>query len=155
MSWSGVCARTHDDGRASGATLSAMTSSEPVRIDQWLWAARFTKTRALASEAVKGGHVELNGRPAKPSKAVAPGDHVELSLGPVRRTLVVRATAVRRGSASVAATLYEETAESIAAVERHREQRRLAAAPPLRDAGAGRPTKRDRRRLDAARRRGG
>lgn len=128
-----------------------MTSEEPVRIDQWLWAARFAKTRGLASEAVKGGHVEVNGRPVKPSRSVGPGDEVELSLGPVRRTLVIRATAVRRGSAAVAATLYEETAESRAAVARHREQRRLAAAP-VAESG-GRPTKRDRRRLEAERRR--
>jgi ribosome-associated heat shock protein Hsp15 len=128
-----------------------MASSEHVWIDQWLWAARFAKTRSAATELVRGGRVELNGRAVKPSAAVGPGDRVELLLGAVRRTLIVQATAVRRGSASAAAELYEETPESRAAVERHREERRLAVVP-LPEHG-GRPTKRDRRRLDAARKR--
>jgi ribosome-associated heat shock protein Hsp15 len=132
-----------------------MASTEPVRIDQWLWAARFAKTRAQASDAVKGGHVEVNGRVAKPSRSVAPGDRVEVSIGPVRRTLVVTATALRRGSAAAAAELFDETPESIAALERHREERRLSSPgfEGNRHERGGRPTKRDRRRLDAARRR--
>jgi ribosome-associated heat shock protein Hsp15 len=128
-----------------------MASTEPVRIDQWLWAARFAKTRSAATELVRGGRVEVNERAVKPSAPVGPGDTVELTLGPVKRTLIVQATAVRRGSATAAAELYEETPESRAAGGRHREERRLAVVP-FPEHG-GRPTKRDRRRLDAARRR--
>jgi ribosome-associated heat shock protein Hsp15 len=132
-------------------------SAPPVRIDKWLWAARLAKTRPLAAEAVKGGHVEVNGRRVPPGRRVAVGDRVEATLGGVRRVVVVRGTAERRGPASVAVTLYEETPESVAERERLAEQRRLAAprdalGPP----GGPRPTKRDRRRLDAAaRERGG
>lgn len=134
-----------------------MASTEPVRIDQWLWAARFAKTRALASELVKGGHVAINGHVAKPSRNVGPGDVVEVSQGPVRRTLNVTATGLRRGSAAAAAELYEETPESVAALERYREERRLASPgwEGNRHERGGRPTKRDRRRLDAARQRDG
>ena len=123
---------------------------EPVRVDRWLWAARLVKTRALAVEAIKGGRVEVNGERAKPSKDVRPGDRVELSSGPLRRTVLVRATSVRRGPASEAALLYEETPESVAARERLAAERRLAGATGAR--GGPRPTKRDRRRIDAARR---
>jgi ribosome-associated heat shock protein Hsp15 len=123
----------------------------PVRVDKWLWAARFFKTRGLATDAVKGGRVHVNGRAAKPSRDVAPGDRLEIAVGPVRFSVVVRATAERRGSAAVAALLYEETAESRAERERVAAERRLAAAsePAYPDRG-GRPTKRDRRRLDQA-----
>jgi ribosome-associated heat shock protein Hsp15 len=123
---------------------------EPVRVDRWLWAARMVKTRALAVEAIKGGRVEVNGERAKPSKEVRPGDRVEITTGPLRRCVVVIGTSVRRGPASEAALLYEETAESHAARERLAEERRLAGATGAR--GGARPTKRDRRRLDAARR---
>lgn len=127
----------------------------PVRIDKWLWAARLAKTRPLAAEAVKGGHVEVNGRSVAPGKRVALGDRVDATLGGVRRIVVVRGTAERRGSASVAATLYEETPESIAERERVAEQRRLAPRDAFGLGGGGgpRPTKRDRRRLDATSRR--
>jgi ribosome-associated heat shock protein Hsp15 len=127
---------------------------DPVRLDRWLWAARLVKTRALGVEAIKGGRVEVNGERAKPSRDVREGDRVELASGPLRRTVVVRATAVRRGPASEAALLYEETEESVAARERLAAERRLAGATGAR--GGARPTKRDRRRLEAARRdRGG
>jgi ribosome-associated heat shock protein Hsp15 len=123
---------------------------EPVRVDRWLWAARLVKTRALAVEAIKGGRVDVNGERAKPSKDVRPGDRIEMATGPLRRTVIVRATSVRRGPASEAALLYEETEESRAARERLAAERRLAGATGAR--GGARPTKRDRRRLDAARR---
>jgi ribosome-associated heat shock protein Hsp15 len=125
-----------------------MTGVEPVRIDRWLWAARLVRTRALAAEAVKGGRVHVNGRATKPSKDVGPGDTVEVTIGQVRREVVVRGTAERRGPAKEAVLLYEETPESLAARERARELRR---AQPVFDAGP-RPTKRDRRRLDRERR---
>lgn len=122
--------------------------SAPVRVDRWLWAARVVKTRAIAAEAVKGGRVHLNGRAIKPSKEVRPGDRLEVTLGQVRLALVVRGTAQRRGPASEAALLYEETAESRAARERQAVERRLAR--PLADPAGGRPTKRDRRRFERA-----
>jgi ribosome-associated heat shock protein Hsp15 len=122
----------------------------PVRIDKWLWAARLVKTRALGSEAAQGGRVEINGRAVKPSRDVKPGDRVELSTGPVKFTAVVKATAERRGSATVAATLFEETAESAAGRAAYSEQRRLeaASAPSVSYDRGGRPTKRDRRRFE-------
>jgi ribosome-associated heat shock protein Hsp15 len=123
---------------------------EPVRLDRWLWAARLVKTRAVGVDAIKGGRVEVNGERAKPSRDVRPGDRVEIAGGALRRTVVVKATAVRRGPASAAALLYEETEESVAARERLAAERRLAGASGAR--GGARPTKRDRRRLDAARR---
>jgi ribosome-associated heat shock protein Hsp15 len=121
-----------------------------VRVDRWLWAARFTKTRSAATEAVLGGRVHVNGERVKPARDVRPGDHLELSIGDVRRTVVVRDVAETRGPASVAATLYEETPESIALREQRSAERRLAR-PLGADLGA-RPSKRDRRRLEALRR---
>jgi ribosome-associated heat shock protein Hsp15 len=120
-----------------------------VRIDKWLWAARLYKTRPLAVEAVSGGRVEVNGARVKPSREVKPGDELVLTRGEgVRMTVIVRGLAGRRGPASEAQKLYDETPESVQARERHREQRR---AQPQWEAG-GRPTKRDRRRLDRDRR---
>lgn len=131
-----------------------MASEDPVRVDKWLWAARLIKTRPLASETVKGGRVQVNGVRVKPSKEVRPGDEVELTRDQGRRlTVVVRATAERRESAAIAATLFDETAESIAERERLAAQREFAA-PPIAVPGP-RPTKRDRRRLDDVRRRTG
>jgi ribosome-associated heat shock protein Hsp15 len=123
---------------------------EGVRIDKWLWAARLHKTRSLAAEAVKGGRVEVNGQRVKPSREVGPGDEIEVTTGQLRRTVVVRGLAERRGPAKEAVLLYEETPESTAARELLAEQRRLSSPPPGADLGA-RPTKRDRRRLDDAR----
>jgi ribosome-associated heat shock protein Hsp15 len=130
--------------------------ADRMRIDRWLWVARFFKTRGLAAEAVRGGRVHVDGQGVKPGKEVGAGDALEISIGQVRRHVVVLATAPRRGPASEAALLYEETPESIAVRERQAAERRLAA-PPVFDRG-GRPTKRDRRRLEAdarARRRSG
>ncbi len=122
-----------------------------MRLDKWLWIARLMKTRSAAAEAVSGGKVHLNGRAVKPSREVGPGDELEITRGALRQTVVVRGLAPRRGPASEAALLYEETPESVAARERYAEQRRLAAETQP-DFG-GRPTKRDRRRLDRTRRR--
>jgi ribosome-associated heat shock protein Hsp15 len=126
-----------------------------VRIDKWLWAARFFKARGGATAAVAGGRVRVNGERAKPSKPVRAGDIVEVMIGAERRTVNVLEVAERRGSATVAATLYTETPESLAAREQHAVERRLAR-PLGADLGA-RPTKKARRGLDAlrqARRRG-
>jgi ribosome-associated heat shock protein Hsp15 len=123
---------------------------EPVRVDKWLWAARLVKTRSLATDAVSGGRVEVNGQRVKPSKDVRPGDELAISFGQGRRmTVVVRGTAPRRGPAKDAALLYEETAESRAERERAASERRLVQPMPSSD--GGRPTKRDRRRYDATR----
>jgi ribosome-associated heat shock protein Hsp15 len=127
-------------------------SAQPVRIDKWLWAARLLKTRSLATEAVTGGRVQVGGQRVKPSKDVRPGDEVELNYGQGRRIAVtVLGTAERRGPASQAALLYQETEESAKEREEHAAERRLNT-PPAPVVGAGRPTKRDRRRLDAMRR---
>jgi ribosome-associated heat shock protein Hsp15 len=127
-----------------------MGDVESIRIDKWLWAARFFKTRGAATEAVLGGHVHVGGARVKPSKEVRAGDELEIRVGTVRFTVVVRGVAERRGPASLAQTLYEETPESRAGREQHGLERRLAR-PPGADLGA-RPTKQARRRLDALRR---
>ena len=123
---------------------------ERVRVDKWLWAARFFKTRSAATEAVLGGLVHVGGERVKPSRDLRAGDTVEVRSGNTRRTVVVRGLAQRRGPASAAAALYEETPESVAERERHAAERRLAR-PLGADLGA-RPTKQARRRLDALRR---
>ncbi|MBW8742356.1 MAG: RNA-binding S4 domain-containing protein [Gaiellaceae bacterium] len=123
---------------------------ERVRVDKWLWAARFFKTRGAATEAVLGGRVHVNGTRAKAAKEVTVGDTVDVTVAAQRRTIRVTALAERRGSASVAAALYEETAESAAAREREAIARRLAR--PLGADLGERPSKRDRRRLEALRR---
>jgi ribosome-associated heat shock protein Hsp15 len=122
----------------------------PVRVDKWLWAARFYKTRSLATDAVAGGRVHVNGVRVKPSKEIRVDDELELTFGSLRRTVVVAGLSEKRGPASVAATLYVETPKSVAAREQHALERR-AARPLGADLGA-RPTKLDRRRLDALRR---
>lgn len=124
---------------------------DSTRIDKWLWAARFFKTRAVATEAVLGGRVRLNGERVKPAKDVRPDDIVEVRIGELRWTVVVRGVAEKRGSARVAASLYEESAESIAERERAAAERKLSR-PLGADLGGPRPTKQDRRRIDALRR---
>jgi ribosome-associated heat shock protein Hsp15 len=121
-----------------------------MRIDKWLWAARFYKTRSAATDAALGGRVHLNGARAKPAKDIQVGDEVEVTVGVVRRVVEVLALSEKRGPATVAATLYRETPESIEARERAAAERKLAR-PPGADLGA-RPTKLDRRRLEALRR---
>jgi ribosome-associated heat shock protein Hsp15 len=123
---------------------------ERVRIDKWLWAARFFKTRSAATEAVLGGHVHVGGKRVKPAKEIRVGDTVEIRRGELRWTVAVTGVADRRGTATVAATLYEETPESLAARERERLERRLTR-PLGADLGA-RPTKQARRRIEALRR---
>ena len=120
-----------------------------VRIDKWLWAARFFKTRSLASEAAAGGKVDVNGERAKPAKIVRVGDEVHLTLGVFEHVLVVRGLSERRGPASVAQGLYEETPESAAARAKMAERMRYEAAALIAD--AGRPSKKDRRDIRRAR----
>jgi ribosome-associated heat shock protein Hsp15 len=119
---------------------------ESVRIDKWLWAARFFKTRSAATDAVAGGHVHVGGMRVKPSRELRVGETVEVTQGRQRRTVVVAELGERRGPASVAATLYEETPESLEAREELRLERKLTQ--PIFGA---RPTKLERRRLEALR----
>lgn len=122
---------------------------DKLRIDKWLWAARFYKTRALAVEEIDKGRVKVNGIEAKPAREVKSGDTVSLRQGPINRTVVVRGISNQRGAAPVAQQLYEETEESLRLKAEAAELRRLSGDP----AGAqehGRPTKRDRRTLDKA-----
>jgi ribosome-associated heat shock protein Hsp15 len=121
------------------------------RIDKWLWAARFFKTRSLAAEEIDRGRVAVNGQEAKPAREVKPGDTVSVRQGPVHRTVVVKALSNMRGPAPVAQQLYEETRESIEARERAAQQRR-DAPEPANTIEHGRPTKRGRRELDQAQR---
>ncbi len=130
-------------------TLRALSPKDPAlrtRVDKWLWAARFFKHRSAATAAIDGGKVKLNGAATKPSREIKPGDQLDITVGEDTRTVMVCAIADKRGTAAVAQTLYEETPESIATRERARDLRKFAATP-----GAdlhGRPTKRDRRRID-------
>ncbi|MDO8419484.1 MAG: RNA-binding S4 domain-containing protein [Rubrivivax sp.] len=123
-----------------------MTAEARVRLDKWLWAARFFKTRALAAEEIGRGRVSVNGQVAKASRELRPGDRIVLRQGVVERTVDLLALSSTRGPAPVAQALYAETPESLAARARAAEARRLGAEPA--DAiEQGRPTKRDRRKL--------
>ncbi len=126
-----------------------MHSNEPQasqRIDKWLWAARFFKTRALAVEAVTGGKVHVNGERVKPSRGVKPGDELRIQRGLEQFVVEVRGLNAQRRPASEAQALYEETEASRCERERRAEERKLmAAAAP---ASPGRPSKKDRRRMD-------
>jgi ribosome-associated heat shock protein Hsp15 len=117
-----------------------------VRLDKWLWAARFFKTRSLASEEIGKGRVAVNGAPAKPSREVRLGDTLTLSQGIAPRTVVVAALGQMRGPATTARQMYEETAESVAAREAALLARRLTPEPAA-SIEHGRPTKRGRREL--------
>ncbi len=117
-----------------------------VRLDKWLWAARFYKTRALASEEIGHGRIAVNGQAAKASRELRIGDSVALRQGPLTRTVVVRGLSGVRGPAAVAQALYEETPQSLELRARAAEQRRLGAEP-AQTIEQGRPTKRDRRQL--------
>jgi ribosome-associated heat shock protein Hsp15 len=117
-----------------------------VRLDKWLWAARFYKTRSLAQKAIAAGQVRLAGERVKSSHDVRPGDPVAVRKSDVQWAIVVRGISEQRGPASEAQKLYEETAESRAERERRTDLRRWGAEPAA--ALKGRPTKRDRRLID-------
>lgn len=117
---------------------------ERLRLDKWLWAARFYKTRSLACEEIDKGRVQVNGVVAKPARELKAGDSVQLRSGPISRTVTVLAVSDKRGPAPVAALLYQETEDSIRQRQQAAEQRRLAPEPAL-SLSQGRPTKRDRR----------
>ena len=120
-----------------------------VRLDKWLWAARFFKTRSQAAEAIAGGKVQVNGDRAKRARPLQVGDQIRVRLGPYEHHVIVRALSARRGPAAEAAGLYEERPESIAARETlalQLKSLRVAFAPEK-----GRPTKRDRREIERLR----
>lgn len=128
-------------------TAPETSAAGRVRIDKWLWAARFFKTRSLAADAVAAGKVEVNEERVKPAKLIQLGDAVSVRLGPYVHVVHVRGISERRGPASIAATLYEETAESSTARAKLAEQLRMAPAAFVYEE-KGRPTKRDRREID-------
>jgi ribosome-associated heat shock protein Hsp15 len=123
-----------------------VSDSDRVRLDSWLWAARFFKTRTLAADAIDGGRVDVNGESAKRSKAIRVGDTVRLRQGPYHYTLAVTGLAERRGTAAQAAVLYQEAEESKAT--RQQVADRLKLQNPIYYDGAGRPTKKQRREID-------
>ncbi len=123
---------------------------ERLRLDKWLWAARFYKTRSLACEEIDKGRVQVNGVVAKPARELKAGDSVLLRNGPISRTVTVLALSDKRGPAPVATLLYQETEDSTAKRQQAAEQRRLAPEPAL-SLNQGRPTKRDRRDTDQLR----
>lgn len=121
-----------------------MSGATEARVDQWLWAVRLFKTRSLAAEACRGGHVRVNDRPAKPAATVRAGDRIEARVGPRTRMLEVVDPIAKRVSAPIASTCLVDHSPAPPAEG--------LANPPSRDRGAGRPTKRDRREIDRLRR---
>ena len=126
--------------------MQASESKGGVRLDKWLWAARFFKTRSLAAEEIGKGRVSANGQVAKASREVRPGDTLAFRQGTVSRTVVVLGVSALRGPAPVAQALYEETPESVAAREAAARAHRLSPEPAT-AIEAGRPTKKNRRQL--------
>ena len=126
------------------------TAAGGIRIDKWLWAARFYKTRSLAADAITSGKVELNGERTKPAKAVKAGDSVRIRSGVFEQIVQVKALLDKRGPATVAQTLYEETAESAAARAKLAERMRYEMPAAM---DSGRPSKKDRRDIERLRKR--
>jgi ribosome-associated heat shock protein Hsp15 len=126
---------------------------ETMRLDKWLWCARFYKTRSMAADEIAKGRVTVNNQPAKPARDLRCGDTVALRQGVVPRTVLVKGLSGARGPATLAQQLYEETPDSIAAREKAAELRRLAPEPAA-SLHEGRPTKRDRREIDKVSQRG-
>lgn len=125
--------------------MTAAHTLERMRLDKWLWAARFFKTRSLATQAIEHGRVKLNGERVKPAREIKAGDRLEIRIGESDWSLAVRALSLLRGPAPVAQALYEEDPESCARRQRQAHERKLTASPAA--AVKGRPTKRDRRQI--------
>lgn len=130
-----------DPGRES----EAAGAPEPVRLDKWLWAARFFKTRGLAATAIEGGRVQVNGARAKRARTVRPGDVVRVRIGPYEHLVTVQAASAHRGPAAEAAHLYTEDPEAKARRQRLAEQHRVAAQAF--SSGEGKPSKKERREI--------
>ena len=133
-----VASKVASDAAAAGAAVA------DVRLDKWLWAARFFKTRQISIDAINAGHVDVNGERAKPAKSVKVGDELLLRKPPYAFHLTVNALSERRGPATVARQLYAEKAESVLARERIAAELRDLPEPIFK----GRPTKRDRRVIE-------
>lgn len=131
--------------RATSGDKSGKDDKKRVRLDKWLWAARWYKTRALASAAIKGGKIRVNSDAIKPAFQLSLNDLVTITQGPYRREIQVLQLSDRRGPATQAATLFSETENSLELRETTR--LRLKAQPTVEYAGRGRPTKRDRRQI--------
>jgi len=129
--------------------MESMSQDGRLRIDKWLWAARFFRTRTLAADAVDLGRVRVNGERVKPAREARVGDRIELHVGEARSEFVIRALSARRGPAPVAQKLYEETTESLALRQRRRELHRYGAEPA--HSIKGRPTKHKGRALRSVR----
>ena len=129
---------------APGKQSPKTAATEEMRLDKWLWAARFYKTRALAVDEIGKGRISVNGQAAKPSRDLRVGDTLVLRQGPVQRTVIVQGLSAVRGPAPVAQALFEETADSLLRRSQAAVAHRLAAEPAL-SIEQGRPTKRDRR----------
>ncbi|MBX3641501.1 MAG: RNA-binding S4 domain-containing protein [Rubrivivax sp.] len=123
-----------------------MNPPDGMRLDKWLWAARFFKTRALAVEAIDKGRVQVNGQAVKPARELHVGDRLDLRQGALQRTLQVQGLSLQRGPAAQAQQLYAETEESLQRARRHAELMRQGVEP-AQALTQGRPTKRDRRDL--------
>jgi ribosome-associated heat shock protein Hsp15 len=119
------------------------TDADRIRLDKWLWAARFFKTRSLAAQAIDLGRVRIDGERIKPAREARIGEMLDVQVGDHSLQVVIRALSSQRGPASIARELYQETADSIARRERRAEQRAAEPAQSIK----GRPTKRDRREL--------
>jgi ribosome-associated heat shock protein Hsp15 len=126
--------------------MNDLPETARLRLDKWLWAARFYKTRSLASEDIGKGRVDVNGQTAKASRELQNGDEVAFRQGVTLRTVIVKRVSPVRGPAPLAQTMYEETAASVALREQAARQRREAPEPSM-AIEQGRPTKRDRRQL--------
>lgn len=124
------------------------SSQSAVRLDKWLWAARFFKTRSLAAAAIESGRVRQDGEKVKPARSVQPGQILQIDNGSTRWEVAVLALSETRGSATVAQTLYAETEASVQRRAQEAEQRRLAPEPAL--ARQGRPTRQDRQAIERA-----
>ncbi len=120
-----------------------MTDTERTRLDKWLWAARFFKTRSLATEAITGGKVHVNSQRAKPSRDVHIGDKIQVRKAAIEWTVIVQKLNIQRRSATEAQEMYQETAESIEKREQDKQDKQTVAG--ARQRGMGRPTKRERR----------
>jgi ribosome-associated heat shock protein Hsp15 len=134
------------------STEETKETNEQIRIDKWLWAARFFKTRSLAAEAVAGGKVEVNGARAKPSRSIRPGDKLNIRKGPFDWTVIVRGIAKNRGPAPVARLLFDETEESLS--NRAATAAQMKFERPLEFDLPGRPSKKHRRAIQRFTKRG-
>lgn len=131
----------------SNKSAASTANIESMRLDKWLWAARFYKTRALAVQSISKGLVQVNDSPCKPAREIRCGDTIALRQGNMPRTVTVEGLSRQRGSATIAQALYTETEASIQLCTQLTQNRRIAPEPAHTQTKKGRPTKRDRRAI--------